>query len=310
MRPMTVCHRTLSGQQGRGQRRGRLLLPSILLVLVMLAVLSIPACSKEPEVSTRGATENKAADKTDGDAELPKMGGHTFSSDLRLDVFIIHEAEWELEWIGATPSARPLDIPRGASWGVCPTGRGDMKALAREIAAKKIPHLRMERWAVDDDLAHLKGLTGLRRLGLWDTKITDAGLAHLKGLTELRQLYLWGTKITDAGLAHLKGLTGLRKLNLEGTKITDAGLAHLKDLTGLRELSLQWTQITDTGLAHLKGLTGLRELNLWDTKITDAGLAHLKGLTGLRWLGLLGTRITDAGLADLKKALPRTNIHR
>ena len=76
MRSMTVCHRTLSDQPGRGRRRGRLRLPSMPLVLGMLALLSMSACS----------------------AELPKMGGHTFSSELRLDVFIIREAGAEPEW--------------------------------------------------------------------------------------------------------------------------------------------------------------------------------------------------------------------
>ena len=172
------------------------------LVLVTLGLLSIPACLNDRASSTQ------------------KMGGHTFSSNLRLDVFIIREAGGEWEGIGETPSARPLDIPRCASWGVRPIGRIDMKALARQIAAKKIPHLRIEYGAVDGDLAHLKGLTELRGLYLGHTQITDAGLAHLKGLTGLRELGLWGTQITDAGLAHLKGLTGLRKLNLVRTKIT------------------------------------------------------------------------------------------
>ncbi len=188
MRSMTVRHRTLSDQPGRGRRRGRLLLPSIPLVLVMLAVLSIPAYSKDPAVSTRGATENQAADKAAGAEELPRMGGHTFSSDLRLRVFIIREAGGELEWIGETPSAHPLDIPRCASWGVRPFGRVDVKALARQIAAKKIPHLRIGR-AVDGELAHLKGLKGLRQPNLQETQITDAGLADLKKALPKTHIY-------------------------------------------------------------------------------------------------------------------------
>jgi hypothetical protein len=61
-------------------------------------------------------------------------------------------------------------------------------------------------------VAHLKGLTGLRELDLYNMKkITDAGLVHLKGLTGLRELVLYGTKITDAGAASLrKALPGTR----------------------------------------------------------------------------------------------------
>ena len=313
MRSMTVCCRTLSNQQDRARRRGRLPLPSIPLVLLILGLLSMSAYSKNGEASTQEQTENKTA-RT---ADAPKMGGHTFSSDLRLDVFIIREAGGERERIGVTPSARPLDIPRCASWGVRPIGRVDMEALARPIAAKKIPHLRFGSWAVDSDLAHLKGLAGLRKLNLMNTQITDAGLAHLKGMTGLRKLKLSDTKITNAGLAHLKGMTGLRKLHLGGPYITlggpyitDAGLTHLKGMTWLRELYLRETQITDAGLAHLKGLTELRRLDLANTWITDAGLTHLKGMTELRKLDLGYTKITNAGLADMKKALPKTDIRR
>ena len=157
----------------------------------------------------------------------PKMGGHTFSSKLSLAVFIIREAGEEPELIGETPSARPLAIPRCVSWGVELVGRVGMKAVAREIAAKKIPRLRIVR-EVDDDLAHLKGLTGLQEIDVSDTKITDAGLAHLKDLTGLRELSVGGWDITDAGLAHLKGLTELREIELWSAEVTDAGLAHLK----------------------------------------------------------------------------------
>jgi len=147
----------------------------------MLGLPSMSACSKDREDSTPGKTENEAATT----AESAKMGGHTFSSNLRLYVFIVRETGGEREWIGETRSPRPLDIPRCASWGVCVSGRADMKALARQIAAKKIPYLRIEYWAVDGDLAHLEGLRELRGLGLFATQITDAGLAHLKGLTEM-----------------------------------------------------------------------------------------------------------------------------
>ncbi|MFP6610941.1 MAG: hypothetical protein VB835_01430, partial [Pirellulales bacterium] len=77
------------------------------------------------------------------------------------------------------------------------------------------------------------------RLGF--SKITDAGLEHLKGLTELKELLLYNTKITDAGLEHLKGLTNLELLIIRHTQVTDAGLEHLKGLTELEVLDLSDT---------------------------------------------------------------------
>ena len=34
--------------------------------------------------------------------------------------------------------------------------------------------------------------------------MTDAGLDHLKGLTHLKNLYVWQSKVTEAGVANLK----------------------------------------------------------------------------------------------------------
>jgi Leucine-rich repeat (LRR) protein len=53
-------------------------------------------------------------------------------------------------------------------------------------------------------------------------------MQHLKGMTKLKHLDLFGTRITDEGLEHLKGLTSLTTLDLSRTQITDAGLEQIK----------------------------------------------------------------------------------
>ncbi len=152
----------------------------------------------------------------------------------------------------------------------------------------------------DAALEHVKGLTELQTLNLWQTKVTDAGLVHLKGLTKLQGLDLQGSEVTDAGLEHLKGLTELQTLDLWRTKLTGAGLVHLRGLTKLQLLEMSETKVTDAGLEHLKALTRLEALSLGSTKVTDAGLEHLKGLTQLQSLNLFNTQVTDAGLERLK----------
>jgi hypothetical protein len=44
----------------------------------------------------------------------------------------------------------------------------------------------------------------LKRLGLDDTQVTDAGLAQVREMTGLEILSLCGTRMTKAGLANLK----------------------------------------------------------------------------------------------------------
>ena len=158
--------------------------------------------------------------------------------------------------------------------------------------------LSSHRWS-DEDLVHVRGLTGLKYLNLSGRDVTDRGLEHLRGLTSLLSLDLNYTAITDAGLAHLRDLAGLLSLDLASTAITDAGLEHLRGLTSLQALNLRNTGVGNAGLAPLRGLTSLRTLTLEETAIGDDGLEHIAGLTNLTWLDLSETRVTDDGLRRL-----------
>jgi hypothetical protein len=162
----------------------------------------------------------------------------------------------------------------------------------------------------DAGVANLKGLTQLRVLNLWKTKIGDGPLLHVKELTQLQELNLEGTSVTDVGLPTLKGLTQLRGLSLARTRVSDTGLDHLKGLAQLQMLLLDNTTIGDAGLENLKGLTQLHTLKLAHTEVSDGGLENLKGLTQLQELDLSFTNVTDAGVKKLQKSLPNCKIER
>jgi len=103
-----------------------------------------------------------------------------------------------------------LEIPDCVCWYVVREVRTDLPSVCQEFQARGIPGLSLPHWASDQDLSHLKGLTGLQELGLGSTKMTDAGLVHLKGLTGLQWLCLFDTQVTDAGCEKLrKTLPGL-----------------------------------------------------------------------------------------------------
>jgi hypothetical protein len=232
---------------------------------------------------TLGATGPVAAD---GPAAVKRYPARQFNSKVPLYVYVCVNSsdavtEVELQPVGRTPTDKPLEIPACDAWWVSPAG-APLADVIKEVQAQALPGLALPPAATNDDLALVKGLTGLQTLELKCPRVTDAGLEHLKGLTGLRMLIL-GAQVTDAGLAHLKGMTGLQTLHLASTQVTDAGLEHLKSLTGLRTL------------------------NLSNSKVTDAGLEHLKGLTGLQTLDL-STKVTKAGVAELQKALPGTLI--
>jgi hypothetical protein len=44
----------------------------------------------------------------------------------------------------------------------------------------------------------------VRFLDLTNTGVTDEGLAHLHGMTDLRRLFLTGTQVSDAGVSALQ----------------------------------------------------------------------------------------------------------
>jgi internalin A len=205
-----------------------------------------------------------------------------------------------------------------------------------------VQHLNLLQSGITDKgMIHLRNLTELRSLSLWNTQVTDVGAAHLAGLTKLEALRLSLTQVGDRGLIHLRRLSKLRSLELGDDRgpITDAGLAMLADMNELRVLIIRDSQVTATGLGHLRGMRHLRVLRLensvlddatleqlahfpeleelsvghWDRaeaalKITDTGAKHVVGLRKLKKLTLHG-QVTDATLAGIAELTELRELH-
>jgi hypothetical protein len=186
------------------------------------------------------------------------------------------------------------------------------RGLVRHLGVDYFGHVeRVGFLGSDAELDQVRRLGRLEQLLIDErSSVTDAGLRRIRGLKGLRSLGLKGTRVTDAGLECLGGLTGLERLDLGDTAIGDAGLAHLRGLTGIQFLSLRGTRITDAGLEDVGDLTRLESLVLAETRVTDSGLRHLKRLAGLRVLKLWETGATDAGVRELRRTLPNLTIVR
>jgi Leucine-rich repeat (LRR) protein len=130
----------------------------------------------------------------------------------------------------------------------------------------------------NDGLASIVNMKDLEYLDLNECSwIGDEAIQHMKGLTKLKELRLWLTRIGDEGVAELAPLTNLERLSLEKTRISDEGLANLKPLVNLVTLDLSSNEITDEGLQHLTALTKLQELNVaFCTGVTEEGINALK----------------------------------
>jgi hypothetical protein len=79
-----------------------------------------------------------------------------------------------------------------------------------------------------DDLSPIRQLTGLKRLILGFTEVTNAGVAAVEGFRELSSLDLMATPVSDAGLGRMRGLTKLRSLRLNATQVSDDAIAKLQ----------------------------------------------------------------------------------
>lgn len=104
----------------------------------------------------------------------------------------------------------------------------------------------------DDDIANLRHLPRLTKLGLSKSGVTDNGLAVLVHLPMLKQLSLMGNQITDAGVEQLAALKSLEWLSLADTQITDIGLKRLASFDSLKELTLPAGTTTKAGIAELQ----------------------------------------------------------
>jgi hypothetical protein len=116
----------------------------------------------------------------------------------------------------------------------------------------------------DDTLRYLASLPHLQTLRLQCAlKVTDNGLARLEGLSGLQRLWLGYTNITDAALVHLKNLTNLEELHIGvyRSEFSDPGLAYLKGLKKLKSLALNYTKVSDQAVQDL-------QQSLPDCKIT------------------------------------------
>ncbi|HEY5314151.1 MAG TPA: hypothetical protein VIK18_16585 [Pirellulales bacterium] len=169
----------------------------------------------------------------------------------------------------------------------------DLPAQSFAVSAVELGRGRLVN---DQSLANLDGLSGLKRLTLWETEITSNAAAHIRLHPSLSSLNVADTVFGDAGIEQIAGVTPLVVFQANGTPISDRGAQGLARMKKLHNLYLFNTQITDAGATYLSELP-LERLGLQGTRITDASLKQLVKCTRLQYLSLDRTAVGDAGIA-------------
>lgn len=210
------------------------------------------------------------------------------------------------------PAQGDFTVPRGKDLSLSLfSGTGAELIFLDALAPTDLQNIYFDGAPVtDDDLKHIKHLTGLRSLVFRDTQVTGEGLVHLKSLKNLNFLLFLDGSVGGKGLVHLEDLSSLSDLLFWGGALRDEDLHNLGALTALKEFQIRNNKnVTGTGLASLENLTGLWRVDLRESGITDEGLEHLANLPGLTWLHLNETEITDEGLALLPSFPSLQNLY-
>lgn len=175
------------------------------------------------------------------------------------------------------------------------------KLLANEVLASVQAGTRTTVGALDDEsVARIAEIGSIRRLRLFDCRLTSAVWQSIAELKQLEELTITVAGISGEKMSKIASLTKLKSVTLNETNITDADLAHFSKLDRLTYIELyRCRNVGDAGVKAFSGLTSLVHLTLSSSKVGDAGLKHLSGLTKMEELSLDNTAVTDAGLVHL-----------
>lgn len=153
----------------------------------------------------------------------------------------------------------------------------------------------------NEGLVHLRHMTKLKRLHLWQTRVNQEGLIHLRHLDNLEHLRL-GFDV-DRGLKHLSNMASLKSIRIDTGLMTPKEFAMLSNMKSLEEVSVNcskrhWGDNTSQVLKELAQLLELKSLHVC-RGLTDEGLVNIATMQSLQELSIMEAEITGDGIAAL-----------
>jgi len=170
------------------------------------------------------------------------------------------------------------------------------------VPANSFVSLLLERIEAEDRvMPYICKLTGLKRLDLADTELSDKGLESVALLSNLQYLQLHEGPFTGSFFAHITPLKNLKFLRVTSctpdTKYFDS---YSSMLPAVRVLILGGNHFEDQDLLFLRKFPQLQELRLDHNKrITDKGLKYLLQCKEIGQLNVDDTAVTANGLKQL-----------
>ena len=146
-------------------------------------------------------------------------------------------------------------------------------------------------------LSKQKNLTGLRRINLTETEVSDACVPYLARFTGLRGLSLQSTNVRGTTLGALQAVSKLTCLHVGCNDLKPVAFDHIGSLKNIERLNVSRTQMTDLLSLKLTRLAKLQVAELNENpRFSDKGLSGFKVCKALIHYDLRNTAVTPAGI--------------
>lgn len=162
--------------------------------------------------------------------------------------------------------------------------------------------LRIIQLEADDSIMPaVAKLTGLERLEICDTDITDKGIEQVKSLKNLRYLHLLEGSFTGEFLAHLPPMPNLTVFRCTTCPLKTKYLDEYSAvLPALRRLRLSATGLKNDDMLFLRKFPSLDELDLnGNRKLGDGAMKYLCHCKEIDYLTLHDTAVSPQGVKQL-----------
>lgn len=158
-----------------------------------------------------------------------------------------------------------------------------------------------EEGLADKAVVHFARFTGLIKLIMDRSDLTDASLSAMGKLTNLEHLSFFMTSVDGSALKNLANLKNLKSLKFSNCSFKPSSFAYLANFPMLETLQMSRSGAHDRDLAVLLKLPHLRNLNISsNAALTDDCLDTIAKIKTLRRLEMAGTRISTSALQKLK----------
>ncbi len=153
----------------------------------------------------------------------------------------------------------------------------------------------------DKAMKYVAGLTGLKKLNLDRSEVTDAGLSQAKTLVNLESITLFSTLVKGKAFKDLAGLKKLHTINIPLNELTPDTYELFSAYPKLTTLDVGRCHPSEQAIKSIAKCTKLIDLDVSGNRtVNDRTIKHLTALKQLKSIRLYGTNVSLEGLAELK----------